>query len=199
MSSEPVVIAVCGSMGSGKTTLCGHAADALLNCTVVCEDDFNRLTEQHPEEIDAWWNAGGDLGRLDLSAVRDSLQRSRREAGGQGLILFETQFGRTHPQLTDLITFQVLLEVPADLALARKIAQVSQQFGSMADQTSAQSGLQWIEQFCVNYTGFTRRLLETQREQLRKASDAVIDASGNALDVLRDFLGSLPDAVRARM
>ena len=104
------VIAVCGTMGSGKSTLVGMAAAAMCGCDVLHEDDFNRATERTLVDIEAWWKCGADVSEFDLTSLCDEFA-IRRAAGIPGLqgnivaappsqiLLLESQFGRLHPAL----------------------------------------------------------------------------------------------------
>ena len=67
------VLAICGTMGSGKTTAVENIAAALPDCVSLHEDDFNKTTERSLEDIDAWWKRGADVGEFDLSALLTQL------------------------------------------------------------------------------------------------------------------------------
>ena len=49
-----IVIAICGTMGSGKTTAVENIAAALPDCETLHEDDFNRTTDRSIDDITAW-------------------------------------------------------------------------------------------------------------------------------------------------
>ena len=63
------VIAICGTMGSGKSTLAENAAAAIPDCSVVFEDDHNRMTERSLDNIEDWFSRGGDVSEFELSDV----------------------------------------------------------------------------------------------------------------------------------
>ena len=169
------VIAICGTMGSGKSTAVENIAAALPDCQSLHEDDYNRTTERSLDEIKTWWDRGADVGEFDLSeliqqmAIRcpDELPSRKCQSpdllktdiatgqhqgtsqhqgtdvprspgitapptsgvgrGNPEILLLETHFGRLHPGLNPWIDFQCWIDVPADIAVARKIAQMSAQ------------------------------------------------------------------------
>ena len=203
------VIAICGTMGSGKTTAVENIAAALPDCLSLHEDDFNRTTERSLDEIDAWWNRGANVGEFDLSALIGQLAAlcpdrsttthqgtdvprspSTKGRGSRPVILLETHFGRLHPELALWIDYQCWIDVPADVALARKVAQLSQQ--RSAANTNAVDGLRWIEKFCRGYLTTTRKLFDMQRQRVRDQSELTIDGRATPLDVCSEFLQRLP-------
>jgi len=212
-----IVIAICGTMGSGKTTAVENIAAALPDCVSLHEDDYNKTTERSLDDIDHWWNRGANVGEFDLSALITQLAvlcpnsvtsnltaakhqgtnipRSPRLAGvGNGqIVLLETHFGRLHPELHPWIDLQCWIDIPADIAVARKIAQLSNQMHTSQSDDFAKDGLRWIENFCKGYLRTTRKLFEMQRQQVRDLSDMSIDGQATALDVCTEFLQRLPE------
>ena len=232
------VIAICGTMGSGKSTLAGNAAAALPDCSVVFEDDHNRMTERSLENIEGWFSRGGDVSEFDLSDVISQLNElcpdkridatttlaaaeaipgnigarnnigaknttgatdtstakssSESRASAQRIVLLETHFGRLHSALSPWIDFQVWINTPADIAVARKVLQLSQQMTQQNPPVPNSDGLRWIEKFCSGYLTTTRKLFNLQRQQVAAVSDVTIDGEGSPWDVCGRFLENLP-------
>ena len=202
------IIAVCGTMGSGKTTVVENVAAALADCEVLFEDDYNRTTERSLDQIDRWWQQGADVGDFDLSALIKQLQTrcpdkvesspsehvSSRHRTPQ-IILLETHFGRLHPVLRLWIDYQVWIDTPADIAVMRKVAQFSSAMRDPSNGSPAE-GLRWIEEFCRGYLTTTRKLFEMQRHAVREQSDLSIDGQGAPFEVATLFLQNLPERFR---
>ena len=215
------VIAICGTMGSGKSTVVENVAAALPDCEMLFEDDYNKTTERSLEEINAWWSRGADVGEFDLSGLLAQLaagcpdksqdqgtdvprspevfstascatEKVRSRSGTKKLLLLETHFGRLHPALNPWIDFQCWIDVPADIAVARKIAQLSAQLQMQSPHNGTFDGLRWIESFCKGYLTTTRKLFEMQRQKVRDLSDVSIDGQAAPLDVCAEFLQRLP-------
>jgi len=106
--------------------------------------------------------------------------------------LFETHFGRLHPGLKPWIDYQCWIDVPADIAVARKVAQLSALMRSQSTSNDNDSGLRWIETFCKGYLTTTRKLFEMQRQKVRELSEMSIDGQGTPLAVCAEFLQRLP-------
>lgn len=201
------IVAVCGTMGSGKSTLMEHVRDAMPDCEILFEDDYNRTTERSLSEIEAWWERGGQVDEFDLSALIETLAarcpergseaaREKRRSSDRKLILVETHFGKLHSRLRPWIDCQLWVDVPADIAIARKVAQLTFQLQQTEHPGRAGEGLRWIEEFCRGYLSTTRKLFEMQRQQVRGLSDVTIDGLGTPLDVCLRFLESLPEKFR---
>ncbi len=129
----------------------------------------------------------------------DGATHSRSEVSGSSLVLLETHFGRLHPLLKPWIGLQVWLDVPADIAIARKVAQLCGQFQRECSAEVLTGRLHWIEQFCRGYLTTTRRLFQMQRQQVQPLSDIVIDGTAEPLDVLGSVLNELPEEIRRQL
>lgn len=200
------VIAICGTMGSGKSTAVENIVAALPDCVSLHEDDFNRTTDRSLDDINDWWNRGASVGEIDLSQVinqlavkcpeKDSttnasaIESHRR---GNRILLLETHFGRLHPELSPWIDYQCWIDVPADIAVVRKVAQLSEQMRQQSFRGDSSNGLRWIEDFCKGYLTTTRKLFEMQRKKVRELSEMSIDGQGTPLDVCVEFLQKLPE------
>jgi uridine kinase len=204
------VIAICGTMGSGKSTLAENAAAAIPDCSVVFEDDHNRMTERSLDNIEDWFSRGGDVSEFELSDVIERLtelcpdKRSTTSvesspdsrASAHQIVLLETHFGRLHSALSPWIDFQVWINTPADIAVARKVLQLSQQMTQQNPPVPDSNGLRWIEKFCSGYLTTTRKLFNLQRQQVGAVSDVTIDGEGSPWDVCGRFLENLPTQFR---
>lgn len=199
------IIAVCGTMGCGKSTVVDHAVAAMLNSDSLQEDHFNRMTERGPDEIDAWWERDRDVSEFGLTHLLQELHRRAPDkatrglevtAGQQEIILLETHFGRLHRHLQLWIDFQVWVDIPADIAFARKVGQFADELQLHVAADKDSHGLRWIAEFCRGYMSTTGKLFEMQRQRVRSMSDVAISGQGTPLDVCANFLQSLPARFR---
>ena len=207
------VIAICGSMGSGKSTLVDYAKAALPDCVSLKEDDFHHTMERSLDDMDAWWQRGAEIAEFDLSLVAEQLsqlcpgrfeldsspeataparKQSQRQSPAPEFVLFESQFGRLHPELLPWIDLQFWLDVPADLAVVRKLLQFTTDLQRNSQTVNAADGLAWIAGFCGSYLTTTRKFFEMQRTHVRSCSDRIIDGTGSPFEVCSRFLAGLP-------
>ena len=175
------VIAICGTMGSGKSTTVGLLAQTLADCTALYEDDFNPAPLQTVEQVQDWAARGGHVDEFDLSELVGELQRLSKHPGR--IILLETQFGRMHPALRPLIDLQCWIDVEPDIALARKVAQLARNFVEDPATESSTAPLQWIAGFCESYFQTTRTLFIQQRATISDQSDVQVSGAGSPEEV----------------
>jgi len=186
MNPNPVV-AVTGGMGSGKSTVVERLESLLPRAVAVHEDDHQSMTRWTAAEVSRWQEAGGDVAQLPLEGLPDRLATLRVPAGGhRGIVLLESQFGRHHPALAPLVDFQIWLDVPADVALARRIGEIAADAG--ADPAAR---LAWIAQLSSTYAAWTARLVHHQREALAGAADVIVAADAPVADVVNHCLTAI--------
>ena len=173
------VIAICGTMGSGKTTLMKSLHASLPNSVVVTEDDFNPAFTRSIDDVREWRDRGADVDEFDLSAVGSAIVAAETAS----VVLLETHFGRLHSTLRPLIDLQLWIDVPLDIAFARKVAQLTQMLPTQLDDVAA--ALNWLAEFCDSYLQTTRPMFEQQRQQVGGQSDERIDGTLRA-DLVAD-------------
>ncbi|MEQ9409352.1 MAG: hypothetical protein RIK87_16570 [Fuerstiella sp.] len=175
------VIAICGTMGSGKTTVLQQLSRQIPGCVRLEEDDYNPAPLRSLAEVQAWQERGGQVDEFDLSLLAAELQA--RTAVPDNLVLLETQFGRLHATLRPWIDLQIWIDVDADIAFARKVAQLTRQFLNSPETASAEESLNWIAGFCESYLQTTRKLFFRQRTEVGGQCDERINGSGTPQDV----------------
>jgi energy-coupling factor transporter ATP-binding protein EcfA2 len=189
------VIAITGCMGSGKTTLVHHLRQLIPGSAVLFEDHFQTMTQMDMAELDNWRARGSNIGELSLNgfdrAIRDSLGASgslrakKPKLLPPKLLFIESQFGRAHPSLADLVDYQIWIDAPLDLCLARKILQLSSI--DSGDSNGAMSPLE-ISGLCKLYLESTARLLREQIRQVASVSDATLVNDKNTARMVDEAL-----------
>jgi hypothetical protein len=188
------VIAICGMMGSGKSTAVAHLLKSTPDCVAFHEDEYNPALKQSIEEVQAWWERGAPVGEIDLSTLAAELQEASENF--DGVVLLETQFGRLHPNLRPLIDLQCWIDVEPDIALARKIAQLATQFAESPESASSVAPLHWLAEFCKSYFQTTRKLFVRQRNDVSGQSDIVIGGDRSPADVCEQVRIAVPGLFR---
>jgi len=168
------VIAITGCMGSGKTTLMEQLHQLIPRSQVLREDDYQIMTQMDPVQLRGWIADGCSVEDLNLNgfdmAIRKSIlpgeSESRRSC--PEVLIIESQFGRAHRALSNLIDYQIWIESPLDLCVARKVLEFSrpEQVGSIAEM-----GVGQIVSFCQNYLELTAQLLRKQKSLVESVSD----------------------------
>ncbi len=175
------VIAVAGAPGAGKSSLVRALAAALPGASVVHFDHYERMTTQPIEDVRRWMAAGADIDKLPLPGLAEALGElkggrmvidpvTRAPIAPAELILFETQFGRRHSESGKYIDFLAWIDLPLDLALARKVRQMASGAGS-GDTGFAP----WLEGYMGNYLDVVGALLRQQREKVASQAELTVD------------------------
>lgn len=116
--TRPLVVAVSGTSGAGKSTLVAALAARFTGAARLAFDDY--VTLGNDVDAIADWLAGGvDPDRIETPRLIDALRLLI--AGEAALVLLEEPFGRARTEMAALIDWSVHLDVPLDVALARRL------------------------------------------------------------------------------
>ena len=134
---ESFVIAITGASGAGKTALVKEVTALLDDAVPFYLDDY-ASTHQPPEDLADWYRRGTDPYEWknprflqDLRHLRSGMPitppTSDREIKPARIILMEEPFGRTREGMDKLVDFVACIDVPLDIALARRTLRVLDQ------------------------------------------------------------------------
>lgn len=171
------VIAITGCMGSGKTTLVQHLHQLIPGSHFLIEDDYQTMTQMDLEQLRRWVTDGSCIDDLNLNGFDTAIASNIRVdssdsiSGGPKILLIESQFGRAHSALVDLVDYQIWIDSPLDFCLARKIIELSQtrRDSSVAALEDGQLG-----GFCRNYLDLTAHLLRKQKILVEAVSNHIL-------------------------
>jgi hypothetical protein len=179
-SARRYVVAVSGPTGSGKTALAKLLVAQLGDACALYMDDYERMTRKPPEEVRRWAERGASFDELDIPLLGEHLARLKSGEPVRGIvprkyIVFETQFGRGHAPSGALIDRLLWIDVPLEIALARKVKSLA-----LDAQRDAQprERLAWLDGYLCNYLALVRELLLLQAERVRPQAELVLDGSG---------------------
>lgn len=178
------VIAICGTMGVGKSTLAAALRERISDSVIVAEDDFNPVFRHSLETVQEWWEQGADTGQIDLRQVVMEIRSSQQR--GQ-TVLLETQFGRLHPLLRPLIDIQIWLQAPLDVAFARRTAQLADGW-RRSPETDMKRTAEWLHEYSLGYLRVRRSMLVWQQQTLPDQSDFQLNAAASPDQLLRQAL-----------
>lgn len=196
------VIAVASAIGGGKTSLVRALAAQLGDAAVVHFDSYEKLSEQPMRDIAAWMAAGARFDEFHLprlAAALGDLQEGRpvvdpltgREIRPGRHILFETPLGREHAETGAYIDRLVWIDVPLEIALARKIAEHTAIFLEKYRPEDHAGCLQWLQRYLKQYLSHVRDLLVTQRQRLAADADIVVDGAADPDSLAREVIEQL--------
>lgn len=179
-SARRYVVAVSGPTGSGKSALAAGLLAELGDACALHMDDYERMTRAPLDEVRRWAERGANFDELDVPLLGEHLARLKAGVAVRGIaprkyIVFETQFGRGHSATAGLIDLLVWIDVPLEVALARKLKAFAADAQRDADPRER---LAWLDAYLGNYLALVRRLLVMQQERVRPQADLILDGSG---------------------
>lgn len=187
------VIAISGHPGCGKTTLCSRIRTR-FGVPVINYDDHETITDRSPAEIATWLGNGADYNAIDLGEMVEEIERLLSYEGTPAprFILVDTLVGRAHAEAGRLIDFSVWIDVPADIALARKLRQAAAK-AALVDDPSAFPA--WLDAWLGHYERFISAAYRGQHERVRPLADEIIDGTRPEEEVLRALEASIRKAL----
>lgn len=171
-SAKPLVIAVSGLPGSGKTTL-AHALAGRISGRVLHYDDYETMTARPAEEIAAWLARGAPPDEIELGPFMKALEAAL--ADSPPAVVLDTPLGRAHRLMQTVIDRAVWIDLPPDIALARHLQAHADAALNNADSDAPARFAQWLAGFLGNYQAFTHHSYRLQLERVRPLADIVID------------------------
>ena len=188
----PFIIAVAGMPGAGKSTLIRNSVQALGDADSLQFDDYTRGSD-YPD-IPQWVAGGCDPNQWispglaeHLALLKRGLKvhtpNTDRVVEPRRFILLEEPFGRGRVALSRYIDMLVTIELPIDVALARRLLRDINSAKLVAD---AQAAREHVDSYCRRFLFESRReLILAGQQWALKDCDLVLD-------------GTKPDAVLAR-
>lgn len=181
------VIAVAGPVGAGKSSLTQALARALGDAPVLRFDDYQQATRQSVEQLEQWLSAGADFNTLEAPGLLDALEQLRGGAGESGWLVFEMPLGRAYRNTAGHIDLLVWLDIPLDVALARKLRELAGSALAAGGPNIADT-LHWMHDYLAHYMAVVRRVLLAQQACVKAEADLVVDGEAASAALVHAIL-----------
>jgi uridine kinase len=199
-----VVVAIAGPSGGGKTTLVQQVATLLDHATQVYFDDYEAVLT-YPADMVEWLANGADPNDWKTPQFASDVQALRMgnkalHPNGTttlqptGYIVVEEPFGRERQEMAPLIDFVVVIDVPLEIALARRIRRG---FGKELEEWSAEQilkHLKHIDNYLQSYIELGSALYGTVNARALTSCDLTVDGRAPA----EQLAEQVATAVRSR-
>lgn len=193
------VITVSGASGAGKSSTVRAVADLLGTASCFHFDDYGEAMQQ-PEDGLAWIAAGADLTAFVLPEVGRDIGRLRqgetvvsptgRRVEHAQFLVVEEPFGRGRTDMRGLVDLSVCIDLPMEVALARRLLEVLGKWSGTAEER-----LQWMEGYLKSYLfEGMREVYIAINERVKQDCDLILDGTQSVGDNAQRVV----EAVRSR-
>lgn len=180
------IIAVSGPIGGGKSALTTAIAGCLGNASILQFDSYENLTQAPIQNLLDWLEAGASEHAFSFPLLDEHLAllkagkavvdpRLGHTIHPAKYILFEFPFGRTYPPAIPFIDLQVWIELPLDIALARKMEEYVNMFLASGNPGEHARQLAWMKNYLVNYQNMISRILRVQLRNVKPKADVLVN------------------------
>jgi len=186
------VIAVAAPIGGGKTSLVNSISNELTDAVTIHYDSYEKATGEPVDNLMQWVRDGACFDKLPVPGLGEDLDRLKRgqtiiepltgkEVISKKYIIFEMPLGREHKETAVYIDLLIWVDIPFDLALARKLKEFISYF--LAEKVDLYERVAWLDRFLGNYIEIVRNVLEIQMEKVAPNADIILDGKKD-LDLL---------------
>ena len=200
------VVAIAAPPGGGKSSLAKALTAMIPDSAMLQFDGYERATERPVEEIVEALKEGTDFAHLvspalarDLEALKQGHSIVDPLTGNRispcKYLFFEMPLGREHGASARFIDLVVWIDVPLDLALARKLGDFTAYFLRGDRIGEPTEFVRWLEGYLASYIRGIRQTLLFQRQKVRAQADIIVDGT----EALNDIVATAGRAVRDRL
>ena len=190
---RPIVVCICGMLASGKSTLSKALAEHWERAPVLAFDDYEQHAQWPPDMME-WVQDGADPALVSNGRLRDDLQAlldgssvqhplTHADLMPSPLVLLEEPFGRTRPDIRDLIDYVLFVELPTDLSVVRLVRRTlslsPKDSAARTSDDSVPTALQriqaterWLDHYVAHRQMYTAPHL---LGRVRESSDIILD------------------------
>ena len=187
-NSNNYVIGICSPSGGGKTTLVKKLADQIEESVIICFDDYGDPFWDIAN-FDDWIKDGAHLNEINTPQLAVDLKNLKNGKSivspkdhnviePKNIILFDTLVGRSHVDTGSIIDYLVYIDVPLELALARRLTRnLSELKVGNLDLETTQDKLENINEYLEAYSSRSgpRQIYSAIQDQVKPFSDLVLD------------------------
>jgi uridine kinase len=192
-----LVVVISGTSGAGKTSLVRKTA-ALLGEAVCLHFDDYKSVSMYPADLTAWVASGSDPNEWqtpqlaqDVRALRSgcsiSIPGSAERTEPKPYIVLEDPFGRAREEMAPSIDFAAYIDVPLDVAMARKLRR---EVLGVARDRGSEEAIRRLDSFLSSFLDESlREVYIAANESARASSDLVLDGMRPREDLARELVG----------
>ncbi|WP_165921084.1 nucleoside/nucleotide kinase family protein [Paenibacillus albiflavus] len=211
---KPLVVGISGYSGVGKSTII-YELSKILGPSVICLffDDYVSRSD-FPVNIKDWIQDGANPNVIKTPILREHLKalvqgrsviapisngwakehldrESIRTINPGKIILLEEPFGREREEIKDLIDIVIYLDVPLEIALARRILDLNK---SQELRNDPMVLINLLDHFLIEYLyNGVRDMYFEIGNKIKNNCDTVINATQELAQIIEDIMNYLKD------
>ncbi|MBD2107023.1 hypothetical protein [Nodosilinea sp. FACHB-13] len=201
--SSSFVVAISGPSGAGKTSLVQKVTCLLEDAVSFYFDDYVCVSK-YPSDFSQWIREGADLNQWetlqlleDLQALRHgkaiSLPENQEIIQSASFIVIEEPFGRERAKMSELIDFVAYINLPLEVALARRLLRDIEQCVTERKQDILAA---YLKEYLTEYlNGGTRELYFEVSTRVLQNCDLIL----NGVNSLDELANEIVTAIKTRV
>jgi uridine kinase len=201
------IVAVAAPIGAGKTSLVKAIANKLKDATTIHYDSYEKASEEPVQHLMQWIKNGANFDHFTVPNLATDLRKLKRgesvidplttmEIPSHKYIIFEMPLGKEHKDTAEYIDLLIWIEIPLDIALARKVREFTGIFLAKHKQEMLRDSILWLDKYLENYLGIVRDVLQIQKKRVSVKADVVIDGQSDFETMVqlatREILNRIP-------
>jgi uridine kinase len=158
-------------------------AETLGDATTLHFDDYEHASARAPENLRHWLEHGADFNALAAPALTHDLGRLKRgepvlppharvPVQPRSFLVLEMPLGREDASTASLIDALLWIDLPHDVALARKLRQLTRHAIADADSDCY---VRWLDAYLDHYLSTVRDVLIVQAARVPAKADLRLD------------------------
>ena len=184
------VVAVAAPIGGGKTSLVKAIANKLKDATTIHYDHYENATEKPVHNLMEWMENGANFDDFIVPDLPNDLEKLKRgesvidpltnmEIASKKYIIFEMPLGKELKDTAKYIDILIWIEMPLDIALARKLKEFTGIFITKHKQETHKDCIIWLDNYLENYLKVVRDVLQIQKKKVSVNADIIIDGQSD--------------------
>jgi len=202
------IIAVAAPIGGGKTSFVTAIATRLNDATTIHYDHYEKTTEEPAHNLLQWLKNGANFNDFIIPNLSNDLEKLRSgesivdpltntEITSKKYIIFEMPLGKEHKDTAEYIDLLIWIEIPLDIALARKIKEFTGLFLTEYKQEMHKDRIIWLDTYLDNYLQVIGKVLQIQKKKVSANADIIVDGQSDFETMLqhatKEILNRIPE------
>lgn len=220
MNKDPIIIALAGTSGAGKSTTISKLAKMLDDAAVIYFDDYTAFEAfpmlddisatyfgcpptETPRDHEAWFNRGADLNEIESPQLAEHLHALKlgqsvtspydgRIVAPAKYIIFEGPLGRAHQKTGQYIDYMVFIDLPLDVGFVRMLLRdIGNILFDEMTRDEAIGQLKSVKMLADSYLITRRRYFLAITDPVKSTSDLIVDGEQSAEEKAKAIIDGL--------